>query len=456
MQNNIDLGKDNILGLLLRLSVPATLSMLVAALYNFADRVVVGRVNPLGLSAIGVTMPFQVVQMAFVLLIGVGSATLISIKYGKGDIDGASDVLFTGFVFIVISQLIISILCMIFIEPIFSVLKIGSSLHDLSYKYISIIVIGAVPALTGYCLNNSVRALGYARESMFYVSFSSILNIALDIFFVLVFGWGVRGAAIATISSEFLVTIFVIRFFTSNKSSIKLHFSREYLKSYFEEKKYFHTLLEIISAGTPSFFMQLFGVVVTVLLNNSILQYGADYHMAAVTIVNSVSMLFTMVIYGISQGMQPIIGYNFGSGDYKRVSYSYKLTLIFVLIVAGGGLGILLLFAEQIVSIFVKNDKSLLSLTSGILRVFLLGIPMIGAHSITTTFLQSTKKSFLATLLNVLRYGGILIPLLYIIPPIYGINGVYISNAVSDILAGLVALIIVFNVIKKEKYARKM
>lgn len=447
MQNKINLGNDNILALLFRISTPAIISMVVAALYNFVDRVVVGRVNPVGLSAIGITMPFQVVQMGFVLLIGVGAATIISIKYGKGEIKEASDVLFTAFISIVVSQVFLSILCMMFINQIFSLLRVSNALHGLAFDYISIIVIGAAVALTGYCLNNCVRSLGHAKESMFYVTVSSILNIVLDVIFVFVFKWGVQGAAIATIISECLVSFFVIRFFLSEKAIVRLNFSREYISNFFKEKRYLNSIKEIISAGTPSFFMQVFGLIVNILLNNSIMKYGGDYHMAAVTIVNSISMMFTMVIYGVSQGMQPIVGFNFGKGDFLRVKKTFIFSLIIVFFVTGIGLAIIQFFPKFLASIFVDDDE-LSTMTAKILRICLLGLPMIGAHSIASTFMQSIKKSLISTILYILRFGGILIPLLYIFPSQYGINGVYISNAISDISAGAVALIISFVVIK--------
>lgn len=452
MKNNVDLGRDNILFLLIRLSIPAVLSMVVAALYNFVDRVVVGRVNSLGLSAIGITMPFQIMQMAFVLLIGVGAATIISIKYGKDDIKGAGDVLFTSFLAIVITQFLLTIFCLAYIDTMFDILKVSDTIYDLSFSYIFIVIVGAVPSLSGYCLNNCVRALGFARESMVYVTISSVLNIILDVVFVFYFRWGVQGAAIATVISQSLVTFFVIGFFISDKPPVRLDFSRKYVVDFFREKRYFLSLKEIFHAGTPSFFMQIFGLVVSVILNNSIVKYGSDAHLAAVTIVTSISMMFTMVIYGLSQAMQPIVGFNFGKGDFNRINETFKLSLISVFVVTGVGMAIIFCFPEFLASIFVEDDKSLIEITSKTLKIYLFGLPMIGAHSIISTFMQSMKKSFISTVLYILRFGGILIPLLCILPNFYGIYGVYISNAISDIISGIVALIISIFVIKSFRY----
>lgn len=194
-----DLGNDKISKLLLQLSVPAILSMLIAAIYNIVDRIFIGRTNPLGLTAIGITMPFQVIQMAFVLLIGVGGSTLMSIRYGEDDIESAEKILFNSLLYIIISELLLTVLCIVFMEPIFNLLGVSSSVEAYARDYILIILIGGVPGLTGYCLNNMVRSLGFSKQSMIIVFTSSVLNIVLDAIFIFVLGMGVKGAAVATV-----------------------------------------------------------------------------------------------------------------------------------------------------------------------------------------------------------------------------------------------------------------
>lgn len=186
---NKDLGNDKISKLLLDMSIPAILSMLVAAVYNIVDRIFIGRINPLGLTAIGITMPFQVVQMAFILLIGVGGSTLISIRYGEKKYDSAEKILYNSLLLVIISELIITIVCIIFMNTIFDLLGVSKDVYGYARDYIWIILIGGVPGLTGYCLNNSVRSLGHAKESMIIVIVSSILNIILDALFIFVFKW---------------------------------------------------------------------------------------------------------------------------------------------------------------------------------------------------------------------------------------------------------------------------
>ncbi len=431
-----NLGNDKISKLLLDMSIPAILSMLVAAIYNIVDRIFIGRINPLGLTAIGITMPFQVVQMAFILLIGVGGSTLISIKYGEKKYDSAEKILYNSLVLIIISELIISLVCIIFMDPIFDLMGVSKDVYGYAKDYIWIILIGGVPGLTGYCLNNSVRSLGHAKESMIIVMVSSILNIILDALFIFVFKWGVRGAAIATVISQTMVTVFVLYFFIKAED-IPIKFRKK--NASFDLK----AVWEIFQNGLPNFYMNLFGTIVSIILNRFIIDFGGDYHLASVTIISSVSLFITMIIYGISQGAQPLIGYNFGANKYHRIVETVKLSSGVIVAISS----LFLIFIEFYPKLFVypyTSDTRLLDITGHNIRIYLLGITFVGIHSIATTYFQSIRRPKISSLLYILRYGGILIPLLYIVPKIIGINGVYLSNALSDTISGVVALIFLY------------
>ena len=430
-----DLGNDKISKLLLDMSIPAILSMLVAAIYNIVDRIFIGRINPLGLTAIGITMPFQVVQMAFILLIGVGGS-LISIKYGEKKYDSAEKILYNSLVLIIISELIISLVCIIFMDPIFDLMGVSKDVYGYAKDYIWIILIGGVPGLTGYCLNNSVRSLGHAKESMIIVMVSSILNIILDALFIFVFKWGVKGAAIATVISQTMVTVFVLYFFIKAED-IPIKFRKK--NASFDLK----AVWEIFQNGLPNFYMNLFGTIVSIILNRFIIDFGGDYHLASVTIISSVSLFITMIIYGISQGAQPLIGYNFGANKYHRIVETVKLTTGVIVAISS----LFLIFIEFYPKLFVypyTSDTRLLDITGHNIRIYLLGITFVGIHSIATTYFQSIRRPKISSLLYILRYGGILIPFLYIVPKIMGINGVYLSNALSDTISGVVALIFLY------------
>lgn len=441
---NKDLGNDNIYKLLIKLSIPAILSMVVAAVYNLVDRIFLGRVNPLSLSAVGITMPFQIVQMAFVLLIGVGGSTLLSIRYGENDIEECEKILFTSLVYIFLSEIILTLLGIIFLDEIFVLLGISDKIYHLSKDYITIILLGGSIGLSGYCLNNMVRSLGFSKQSMIFVVVSSILNIILDAIFIFGFKWGVQGAAIATVISEALVTVFVLWFFVFNKKSpIRLRFKL----SYFNIK----TIMDITSNGLPNFYMQIFGTVMGIVLNRFIIHYGNEYNIASLTIITSIMMFFTMIIYGISQGAQPIIGFNFGAKKIERSKQTLKISIYMIAFVTFASLLLLELCPGLFIAPFIKGDQYLFDITKVNMRLYIIGLPFIGFHSLVTTYFQSLKLPKFSSVLYVLRYGGILIPLLFIIPQFLGINGIFLSNSISDILAGTIALILLKR-IKIEDY----
>lgn len=433
---NKDLANDKISKLLVEMSIPAILSMLVAAIYNIVDRIFIGRTNPLGLTAIGITMPFQVVQMAFVLLIGVGASTLISIKYGEKKYDSAEKILFNALILIIISELIITLACLVFMDPIFDLLGVSKDVYNYAREYIIVILLGGVPGLTGYCLNNCVRSLGHAKESMMIVLISSVLNIGLDALFIFVFKWGVMGAAVATVISQTLVTVFVLYFFI-NAAHVPIKLRKK--KASFN----WSSVLEIFKNGLPNFFMNIFGTIVSIILNRFIIDLGSDYHLASVTIITSISMFITMVIYGISQGAQPLIGYNFGANKYDRIVETVKLTTGLIIVISSVFLGIIELYPNIFVYLFTSETR-LLDITTQNIKIYLLGITFIGIHSIATTYFQSIRRPKTSSILYILRYGGVLIPLLYIVPNVMGISGVYLSNALSDIISGGIALILLY------------
>lgn len=429
------LGTERLGTLMMLLSFPAILSMITAAVYNLVDRIFVGRMNPLGLTAIGITMPFQIMQMAFVLMIGVGSATLISIECGRGNRKKAQELLRTAQWYFIGMQALVTVLGIVFMDQLFRLLKVSGEVYPYARDYTLIILLGGVPGLTGYCLNNIVRALGHARSAMIYVVVSSAMNILLDAWFVWELGWGVKGAALATALSQTLVTVFVLFFFSKNPIADEGEKTKKALPSPGEFVK---NMGEITANGTPNFCMQIFGTVVTILLNQSIMKYGGDYQMASVTIIASLSQFFLMVVYGIGQGIQPILGFNYGAGQNKRVRKCLILALKW-----GVGLMLAVLILIQLVPrVFIAlftDDQELIRMTVHNTRIYLSMLPLVAVHSIGTTFLQSVKRPRATTVLYILRFGGILLPALWIFPGLLGIDGVYLSNAVSEGLSGLAA-----------------
>ncbi|MDO4793760.1 MAG: MATE family efflux transporter [Filifactor alocis] len=427
-----DLGKDHLGSLILKLSVPAILSMIAAAVYNLVDRIFVGQIDPLALTAVGITMPLQIAQMSFVLMIGVGSSALMSIYMGRKEVERANRILLTATIYIVISLAGLTILGLFFLERIFALLRVSAEVHPMARDYIVIILLGGVPGLSGYCLTNCIRALGHAKEAMIYITVSSILNIVLDYLFVLKLGYGVKGAAVATVISQVLVTVFVARFFLKHPVGEEGFF-------HLRGKQLRHNVAEITKNGLPTLYMQVFGTVVAIVLNRYIIFYGGDYHLASITIITSTSHFFLMVVYGVGQGTQAIFGYNYGAGRMDRTKAALKISLGFVIVFT-----VTVLVAIQAVPRFFiglfTDEAELMDITVHNIRIYLSMLPMVGIHSIATTYLTSIEQPKMSTLLYILRYGAILIPALFIFPNLMGADGVYLSNAISEGLSGLIAL----------------
>lgn len=416
--------------------MPAIFSMVAAAVYNVADRIFVGKVNSLGLTAVGITMPLQIVQMIFVMVIGSGSATLISIYMGREEEEKAGKILLSATIYIIVSLLILTLLSLHFLDDIFAVLKVSKEVYPMAKDYIAIILLGGVPGLTGYCLNSCVRALGYAKEAMFYVMISSVLNIVLDYFCILVWNYGVKGAAVATVISQTLVTVFIIFFFRRNP------LGNQGIAD-LKKGEFLNCMGEITWNGMPTLYMQVFGTLVVIILNRYIISYGGDYHLASITLITSISHFFMMVVYGVGQGTQAIFGYNYGARKAERTNAALKLSLGFVILFMSGVLLSVQLVPEFFISFFT-NERSLIEISVHNIRIYLSMLPMVAVHSIVTTYLQSIKRPKVSTFLYILRYGAILIPTLYILPERMGTDGVYLAYALSEGSSGLIALFFAF------------
>lgn len=446
MENN--LGTKKVAPLLLELSLPAIVGMLSSAIYNVVDRMFVGRISSLALSGVGITMPIQVLQMAFVLLIGIGSSTMISIKLGEGKKDDAEGILYTAFKYIIIALTLFTILSLVFIEPLFGLLSVSSEASPYAKDYIIIILLGSVVGLPGYCLNNSLRSIGQAAKSMKIILAGSILNIVLDPIFIFTLEMGIRGAALATVISQFYVTVLVLRIFINDKS-LPINLKRKHVGS---DRDYVPMILK---NGSPSFYLQIFATFVGIVTNKAILAIGQDLALASITIMSSIFSFYHMIMAGITQGNQPICGYNYGAKQFDRVRQSLKLSLIAAFGVSMIFYAIIFIFPTELVSLFTK-DQVLIEETSKAIKLYLFMLPAAGMHIVSAQYFQAVERPTLSTGLSLLRYGIILVPCIYILPRMFnlGITGVYISNAISDGLACIIALVFIAKEFKRLKSLR--
>lgn len=443
MNDQKRLGEVSIIKLLMEFSIPAIIGMMVNTLYNIIDRIFIGHIPEIGnmaIAGVGITMPIVTIIMAFGMLIGIGTATRISLKLGENKRDEAEQHLGNAFTLIFVISALVTIVGLVFMDDI--LMAFGASENTLIYaeQYIQIIFYGTVFNIIGFGLNHSIRSDGSPRVAMLSMLIGAITNIALDPIFIFTLGLGVRGGAIATVISQLVSAIWVIYYFTKGKSVLKI--KKKYLKL---DRK---IVMSIFAIGVSPFSMQLAQCAVQVISNNSLQVYGGDSAVAAMTVINSLSLIFLMPIYGINQGVQPIIGYNYGAQKFDRVKEAVKYAVIGATLIVTLGFFVIEIFPKQLICLF-NNDPELLSMGAKGMRIYLCTFPFIGFQIIAMNYFQSTGKVKISMFLSLLRQIIILIPCIIIIPKFLGLTGIWLAGPVSDMIA-LVITIVMFIKYSKE------
>ncbi|SMB79849.1 putative efflux protein, MATE family [Desulfonispora thiosulfatigenes DSM 11270] len=445
---NTKLGQEKISKLLWELSIPAILGMMSSAIFNIADRYFVGKIDPLALSGVGITMPIQMLQMAIILLIGIGSATLVSIKLGEDKQEEAESILFLSFKYIIISMIAFATIFVLFCDQILVAVSVSDAVYMYAKPYILIIIVGSIIGIPGYCLNNSLRAIGKANITMKAILWSSILNIVLDPIFIFTLKMGIAGAAIATVISQTALTLYITYYFVTNK---ELLINLKYKKVINELK----IIKRISMIGSPSFFTQILASFVNVFVNTNAVHYGSDLDVAAMTIISTIFSFYHMFVIGLAQGNQPIIGYNWGSKQYHRVRESLIRSLVYSTIMSVALFLIIQIYPSLLVTIFTDDDSLRSTAVVG-MRLYFLMIPLIGIQTISSQYFQGIGNPKLSTILMMLRYGIIILPSVLILAPIIGVKGIYLSNAISDGIASVIAMLFIIREIRSLSKLEKM
>ena len=445
MRGQARLGEEKISKLLMEFSIPAIIGMVVNTLYNIVDRMYIGNIKDIGglaLTGVGITMPIMTIIMAFGMLIGIGTSARISLKLGEHKREEAEKHLGNAFTLIIIASVLITIIGLVFMHKILGLFGASADTEVYAREYMQIIFFGTIFNMLSFGLNHSIRSDGSPKVAMLSMLIGAGTNIILDPIFIFGFGMGVRGAAIATVISQIVSTIWILYYFTKGKSNLKI--KREYLSL---DKA---IVLSIFSIGVSPFSMQIAQSIVQVLANNALKTYGGDLAIGAMTIINSVAMIFMMPIFGLNQGSQPIIGYNYGAEKYKRVKQAVKSATIVATIIVSIGWIITQAAPHLLISIF-NRDEQLVGIASTGMRIFLFMLPVVGAQVISSNYFQSIGKAKISMFLSLLRQVILLIPCLIILPKIFGLTGVWLAGAVSDGLSSLITLIIFFMSVRKLK-----
>lgn len=427
MDKTIQLREEKIGSLLWKFFIPAIIGNLVNALYNIVDRIYIGQgVGDLALAGLSITFPIMIVTSGFGMLMGVGGGVLESLNLGKKNKDKAEKVLGNTFILIIVSSILVSIVCFIIKTPLLKAFGASENTIKFAEEYLSIVLIGTVVQNIGFGLNNSIRAEGNPNIAMITMIIGAVLNTILDPIFIFIFDMGIQGAAIATVISQTITSIWVVLHFRGKKSVLKLK------KVNF--KLDFKVVKGIFAIGMAPFAIQVAGAVVNILLNKQLIIYGGDSAIGAMGVINSISLLTIMSIISVTQAAQPIIGYNFGAKLYSRVRETLKLAIIGAVVIGIISDAIIQLFPSLIIQLF-NTDPQLVKIGSKGMRIFLCMLPLIGHQIVGSNYFQAIGKAKVSMILSMLRQVLVLIPLLIILPKHLGINGIWIAAPISDTIS---------------------
>ncbi|HCK99735.1 MAG TPA: MATE family efflux transporter [Candidatus Marinimicrobia bacterium] len=432
MKNKNHILADERIGrLLIKLSTPAMVAMFVMALYNIVDTIYIGRgVGPLAIAGITIVFPIQMIVMAIAMMLGIGSASIISRALGAKDYQKANKALGNIIVLVTGFGLLMATLGNIFLDDLLQIFGATGNILPYSRDYASIILYGTVFHSFAMASNNIIRSEGRAKIAMMTMLISAILNIILDPIFIFVLKMGVRGAALATVISQIATVIYLVYYFFTGKSSLKIRVGDLRLN-----KK---IILETIAIGSASFFRQISGSILIIIMNNTLKVYGGDLSIAAFGIIHRLLMFVAMPIFGIAQGLQPIIGFNYGARRYDKVRRGLKLAIRASSIMGLCGTLILIAFTRPLLTIFTNNQE-LLDLGSNALRIYVLAFPLFGFQVIGSTLFQALGKAKQALGLTLGKQLFVILMVL-VLPQLLQLNGVWLTFPITDVVFFFVTL----------------
>ena len=441
MDRSQSLGEEKITTLLWRFSLPAITGMVVNAFYNVIDSIFVGRgVGEIGLTAVTIAFPIMIVLMGLGMLIGVGAAAVVSLRIGEKKQREAEKILGNAFTLSMILAIGFTVCILLFLDPLLIILGAEPNVLPYARDFTKIIVLGSPFMYVGFGLNNIVRAEGNPRMAMSTTLISAGLNIVLNPLFIFSFHLGVGGSALATVVSQGVSAVWILIYFLRGKSLLKLR------KANFVLDK--EVVLSIFKIGMSPFLMQIAASMTTVLFNYTLLRYSGELAVASIGIINRIAMLMLMPIFGISQGLQPIIGYNYGAGNYSRVIKALKIAICAATLFSTTGFVLVQIFDKQIIMLFNDNSE-LIAIGSAAMRINLCMLPVIGFQIIGANYFQAVGKAGYAIVLSMSRQLILLIPLLLLLPTLIGVNGVWLASPISDFTSALLTGVFLFWELRK-------
>jgi putative MATE family efflux protein len=429
--------------LLWHYSFPTIIGTLVNALYNIVDRIFIGQgVGAYAISGLALTFPIMMILGAVGMLIGQGAATRISISLGKKDVESAKTILCNAVILTLIASGSIIVFTYIFLDEILVLFGGTDTIIPYAKEYMQIILLGHILTTFSFGFNNIMRASGYPIKAMCTMLIGACLNVILDPIFIFVLDLGIKGAAISTVISMTVTSMWVLLHFM-NKNHI-VHFE----KSGFHLQK--HVVWAIIAIGFSPFCVQIATSLVNIFMNITLEKYGGELAIGAFGIITSFSTLIIMAIVGLTNGMQPIIGYNYGAQQNKRVRETLRYVIIVALALTTIGCLCAQIFPDSIASFFT-SDETLIKITAHGIHLSLMMFFMVGFQLVVTSFFQSIGKVNTSILLSITRQILFLFPLLWLFPNIWGLDGAWAAHSIADLLSAIVAGIALTLQIKKLK-----
>ena len=470
VQNNtVSLGTDSLGKLLARYAIPAIIAMASSSLYHIIDSIFIGHgVGGYAISGMAITLPIMNIAAAFGAMVGVGAAARISIRLGEGNKRAAEQILGNAVMLNMVLGISIMLIFLIFLDPIlifFSGGQAGEETLNYAREFMRVIMFGNIVTHLYLGLNEQLRASGYPRKAMFIMILSMVICTILNPLFIFGFGWGVRGSAIATVIAQTICLLIQIHHYTSKRSFLR--FKRESFR--FKRS----IVINIISIGMAPFILNVCASLVARFMNTVLLQYGGtgvddiiqtadieggvgDIYVGAYGIMNRVILLFIMGANGFNQGMQPIVGYNYGAKQYGRVLKTLKYTIICATCVTTFAFAIGMLFPEYVAALFVEGgnsvaDQAMIKVVEQGLSIAMIMFPLVGFQIVAGGFFQYIGRAPMAMLLSASRQLLFLLPLLLTLTPQFGAVGAWMSMPLADSASVLVAATLLFIQVRKLK-----
>ena len=442
-KNAIELGTKPISQLLMQYAIPAIIAMTASSLYNMVDSIFIGQgVGPLAISGLAVTFPFMNLGAAFGAMVGVGASTLISVKLGQRDYGTAQTVLGNVITLNTIIGIAFTIITLTFLDPI--LYFFGASADTIGYArdYMEIILLGNIVTHMYLGLNAVIRSAGHPQKAMYATINTVIINTILDPIFIYGFDWGIRGAAIATIIAQIISLIWQFRILSDKNELLHLRRGIYHLQG--------KIVKNIIAIGLSPFCMNVASCFIVIFINKGLKEYDGDLAIGAYGIVNRLVFICVMIVMGITQGMQPIAGYNYGAKAYDRVTKVLKITITLATIVTTLAFVIGEFCPEYVARIFTSDEKMIEMAVVG-MRYNCLLFPIVGFQMVTGSFFQSIAQPGKSIFLSLSRQLLFLVPFIIIFPHFWGIDGVWVSLPASDLVSSVIAAIMLGQYFKKHK-----